>query len=262
MRTNAGHYFYIPTGRNASHYGRDLPDYTFGDMIGKPGASLPKNPSINGIPYLSYFEVGRQCIDLVTTYPGMLIGVGYSHPIGEKNDADFQTGFYFDWTTGLPVIPGSSVKGALRSPFPRKGDDAEINVMKSDYLLGILWHIQNRKDPYPDQFLGKLKKTIFEGQRDIFHDAYLVGTQPKGHVFAEDYITPHKSPFSDPTPLRFLKIGPHVPFRFEFMLKPSRIQDETVSAKDKLSLFKQILLDFGIGAKRNTGYGALVEPGG
>lgn len=53
---------------------------------------------------------------LETTYPGLLIGTGYSHETGTAGE--FKLGFYFDHTSGLPVIPGSSIKGILRSAFP------------------------------------------------------------------------------------------------------------------------------------------------
>jgi len=59
--------------------------------------------------------------------------------------------------------------------------------------------------------------------------------------------------------LRFLKIGPGVTFKFQFKFKESKIDDILVTPKDKKELFKKILLDFGIGAKRNTGYGVLIE---
>ena len=55
--------------------------------------------------------------ELTTTYPGLVLGTGYSHETG--TEGEFKLGFYFDWTTGLPVIPGSSVKGILRAAGPR-----------------------------------------------------------------------------------------------------------------------------------------------
>ena len=64
---------------------------------------------------------------------------------------------------------------------------------------------------------------------------------------------------SDPTPLRFLKVALEVTFKFQFKLKNSDICGIKVTPENKNELFKKILLDFGIGAKRNTGYGALVE---
>lgn len=52
---------------------------------------------------------------LKTTYPGLLCGSGYAHDTGAMGD--FKIGFFFDHTTGQPIIPGSSVKGICRSIF-------------------------------------------------------------------------------------------------------------------------------------------------
>ena len=69
-----------------------------------------------------------------------------------------------------------------------------------------------------------------------------------------DYITPHKSPFKDPLPIQFLKLAPESTLKFFFKLK-----DGVITAKQKLLLFKVILLDRGIGAKTNVGYGQFSE---
>lgn len=61
-------------------------------------------------------EVEFQGFPLRLVYPGLLSGVGYSMGVGMIGE--FKIGFYFDYTTGMPVLPGSSVKGVLRSIFP------------------------------------------------------------------------------------------------------------------------------------------------
>lgn len=53
---------------------------------------------------------------LTTTYPGLLSGSGVSHETGKLNE--LKLGFSFDHTTGLPYLPGSTVKGAIRQAFP------------------------------------------------------------------------------------------------------------------------------------------------
>ena len=53
--------------------------------------------------------------ELKTTYPGALIGSGLVHGVGD--DHEIKIGFQFDYVSGLPYIPGSSVKGILRSMF-------------------------------------------------------------------------------------------------------------------------------------------------
>ena len=194
--------------------------------------------------------------ELKVRYPGLLIGTGYSH--GLKLDEDVKTGFYFDPTSGLPTIPGSSVKGTLRSLFglPVKGTDpyAEAkHAMICKYLN------------LPDDFdVSKLARAIFEGldengkpvsiyERDIFYDARVVATE--GMLMADDYITPHKSPVENPVPIRILKVAPGVTFAFRFRLSDITIEGQTITAEEKEDLFGLLLSEFGVGARTNVGYG-------
>ncbi|HNG72732.1 MAG TPA: type III-B CRISPR module RAMP protein Cmr6 [Chitinophagales bacterium] len=55
---------------------------------------------------------------LYTTYPGFITGTGMAHGVNGENE-DFKIGCYFDHTAGIPCLPGSSVKGILRSVFPK-----------------------------------------------------------------------------------------------------------------------------------------------
>ena len=98
--------------------------------------------------------------------------------------------------------------------------------------------------------------------RDIFYDAYITKPGQAGRIFGNDYITPHKhstqpelDPFTNPTPIQFLKILPGVTFCFQFKLTDSMIDGETITVENKKLLLKQILLALGIGAKTNVGYG-------
>jgi CRISPR-associated protein Cmr6 len=65
-----------------------------------------------------------------------------------------------------------------------------------------------------------------------------------------------ESMLKNPIPITFLKVLPDVEFSFNFILQDhQKIDEKLVSIKRKIALFKQILLDFGIGAKTNVGYG-------
>lgn len=84
---------------------------------------------------------------LLTTYPGFTTGTGMPHGI-KNNEEDFKIGFYFDHTTGLPIIPGSSVKGVLRSVFPdMKTVDGkliyknEIDIVKTKWIQAQIENI-------------------------------------------------------------------------------------------------------------------------
>lgn len=200
-------------------------------------------------------------IRLRSTYPGLMSGTGYAH--GTKMEGEFKIGFYFDHSTGLPVLPGSSVKGVLNAAFE-----------ETEYLREACKEVL-QKEFSPEQIKG-LKKEIFEGKgpdqkmfspydRDIFFDAQLSTKNEQGQNYlGNDSITPHEHPLKDPIPLLFLKVLPNVLFDFVFILKPSRAKNGTgvplLSADDKRDLFEKILLDFGVGAKTNVGYGQLSRP--
>jgi CRISPR-associated protein Cmr6 len=196
-----------------------------------------------------------------TTYPGLLVGSGYSHQTGSMGE--FKLGFFFDHTTGLPILPGSSVKGLLRSAFPNRENREGVKKMKTEFIKGML------NADLSDIDVSKLEDVIFAGKRpdsdeylpmykhDVFYDAFIIGTskENKGRIFGEDFITPHSSPLKNPTPVRFLKILPGVVFQFNFDLKDSKVDGVKLKASEKCELFKQIISLLGIGAKTNVGYG-------
>jgi len=196
----------------------------------------------------------KESFKLKTLYPGLLIGSGYTH--GLSSDYDSKIGFYFDHTTGLPLIQGSAVKGLLRSCFGLEcGSQTDVYKNKKHELIRDLLN-------KPNIDVEALAKEIFEGidpetlepksiyERDIFYEARVIETE--GILLQDDYITPHGDDLlKNPTPLRFIKVAPNVMFEFSFDLKDTTL----VSAKEKRELFIQLLEMFGIGAKTNVGYG-------
>jgi len=212
--TNPSFYFYKDKA-----YGKDIEDFSLQN-------SYEELFSING----------AQTFELTTTYPGLLVGSGYNHPKLKENKDDFQLGFFFDHTTGLPLISGSSIKGVLRSVFA---------------------HPEFIEDVYGKDVTDKLKY-IFEEQKVIFYDAFIVKSANEDKkIFGSDYITSHYSDepngeFKEPNPIKFLKILPEVSFRFQFRFLE---KDDEVY----LELFKDIIQDFGLGAKTNTGYGKFID---
>ncbi len=197
-----------------------------------------------------------QSFSLRTIYPGLLIGSGLSH--GIKSKEDIKIGFVFDHTTGLPYIPGSSIKGVLETMFPKGMDDKYKGKM--EYIRGILKDVLEGAD-VEDKEVNSLTKRIFSDSGDgvVFMDAFPKCDEDKGeHKFlGDDFITPHKNPFKSPIPIRFLKVREGVTFDFYFKF-PNRLScrfDNEVLLK----LFKRIILDIGLGAKTNVGYGRFEE---
>ena len=171
-------------------------------------------------------EQGLERFRMKVLYPGLVTGVGLPHQ--ENIAGEFKLGMHFDWTWGMPVVYGSSVKGVLRTYFPLeyKGKDVQ-KVM--------------------DEIFGSKEA----GGADVFFDAVVCGA-PKGHPLAEDAITPHRDVFAEPTPLPFLKIASGCQMEFRF-----KLSDAGLNKDEKKDLFKTILEKYGIGAKTNVGYGRL-----
>ena len=201
----------------------------------------------------SYYIKGKQQLHFKTTYPGLLLGTGYNHETGAKGE--IKIGFYFDHTTGLPTIPGSSLKGVIRSAFDSEKKEGNLIFNHKDYLNHIFQNKMNLST-LPD--LNELMEELFEGrnknnmyEHDIFYDAFISGTDD-GKILDADYITPHSNPLKNPVPLQFLKIRPGVSITFNFDLN-----DGVISADRKKDLIKHIIADLGMGAKTNVGYGYL-----
>ena len=286
---------------------------------------MEKNATILSEPFDVATSTQLQVVSMIeklkfmTIYPGLTMGTGYTHETGELGE--FKLGFFFDYSTGYPCVPGSTVKGCLRSVFPQKKREKVADKKeKYDYLASAIRELPEfskeiiRENDLSDafdekgslkrmQFIDFLEREIFDGEkceknedgtykvektgdktrffykplcvyeRDIFFDGYIVSSdhpaikrstyQNLKPFIADDFITPHLnrkipelSPFTNPVPLMFLKILPEVTIQFQFDLK-----DGLLTKKEKEKLFGRLLLDFGIGAKTNVGYGQFKQRG-
>lgn len=201
-----------------------------------------KNKELLSIPCNRHnYYKGDFSFELQTRYPGLLIGVGNMHDSGGKSD--IALGFTFDYVTGTPYIPGSSIKGVLRSAFERP-----------EYIKALLGNESiNVKDLEEEVFDGiKEKSEISIPKRDAFYDAY---PSTQGFIMALEAITPHgKDLTKDPNPLTLIKVKPNVKFIFSF-----KLSDGVISAEAKKELFKRIIIDLGMGAKTNVGFGVFTD---
>ena len=232
------------------------------------------------LKHSSYANTSFQNINVTTTYPGLIIGTGYTHET--NNEKEFKLGFYFDHTTGLPCIPGSSIKGVLRSMFPQFNEKHplkpilfvnQIQVAKVEFISKAMgW--QNEIDK--PLLVHQLEQVIFEGvdlantktksdegkdeivfnstyKRFCFYNGYISSSRDN-KIFEIDTLTPHgNDQISNPIPLNFLKIKPNVTFTLQISM---HLIEGLVSNIEKLlSLFALIINTNGIGAKTNVGYG-------
>jgi CRISPR-associated protein Cmr6 len=197
---------------------------------------------------------------LKTIYPGLLLGLGYAHAAakdliidGTKDDgAQIALGFTLDYVTGLPIIPGSTVKGVLRSAFENHPEYIIDTLEKSK--ISISTELKEYE---------KFWKSVFEegANKVVFFDAIPVEAGKDGHLFGLEHITPHTDgPLKNPTPIKLLKVIPGVTFLFRFGFQYWE-NAEGVTAEQLRDTFRTILCDLGIGAKTNVGFGAMEKVG-
>ena len=195
--------------------------------------------------------------EMKVEYPGLLIGIGNNHKANIKGEISL--GFNFDYVTGLPYIPGSSLKGKLASAFGYH-----------KYILAKL-NIKDINDNEKEEFVKKIKTAIFGDEntpgKDIFIDSFISDYNNK-NVLKLDYLAPHHQKeklltLGEVNVITMLRLAPGTKIKFNFILNDSIIKigdkEKTITNADKIYLFNEIMKDFGIGAKTNVGYGYLIE---
>lgn len=247
--------------------------YQFFHSVGIPGfvkEQVKSAISVNSDVLEVLRSANYSVVNMRVQAPGLLIGSGLAHGL-PSSEEDVKTGLQFDYTSGLPVIPGSSVKGVIRSAFPTIKEDKEqsneADAEKLNYIKGLIADIPEFSSlVLEDEDILELGNQMFN-HGDVFADALLVGygTRMKQHgpvkqVLAEDYITPHTGgPLAQPVPIKIVKVAPGATFAFCFKFSATKMGAKVVSASMKKALCSAILQELGVGAKTNVGYGVLKE---
>ncbi len=207
---------------------------------------------------------GERGFSLWTTYPGIMMGIGYPHDSGLEGN--ICAGFSFDYVTGLPYLPGSSVKGALRSAFncPEYIRELMENETVNVTVLERVLFGKRPKDTgqMPDEGKVTFLDTFPIGSCDPIRDA---AGKLRYKLLELEAITPHHTeklgPLLKINPLTFLKLRPGVELHFHFLCPENILYGEgmCIHVEAVLKLFKAILLDLGTGAKTNVGFGRLTD---
>lgn len=213
----------------------------------------------------------KQSVLAQVCYPGLLVGLGNAHQSG-MTDPEIQLGITLDPVTGLPFLPGSTVKGILRSAFLQNREYVACLLEEQGLTLSGAQVEELELDSFgKQQPYGTYEiKEERGGGKDVFLDAFPVKGDAKGHLLGLENITPHRAEkpelegLTSPVPLNLVKVMPGVVFQFRFQLVDSTLgkgeETVTVTAGQKLQLYRQLLLDLGAGAKTNVGFGGLKEP--
>ena len=234
-------------------------------------------------------------IYLSVNYPGLLIGTGTTIEYtpfnkgkkGNGNYDNFKNGLSFDYTTGLPYIPGSGIKGVIRDFFPTEiGDknDSEEEKLKYQEQNNAKTELINQilESNYTLEDIERIGESIFEGRnfekkenfvkeeylpilkRDKFIEGRIIVNNDKQIILDKDYITPHKKILENPVPIKILKIVPKTEIEILLQLTETKISipeknDIVITKEQKKKLFTEILFLTGVGAKTNVGYGHFDE---
>lgn len=203
-------------------------------------------------------------IALQVAHPGLIAGTGTARAIPDIEGC-IQNGISLDYTTGLPYIPGSSIKGSLRSALePSRNGESESACAHLELFRELLGDDSLGMETLRDIIVALFDNETASGQagQPIFFDAL---AEPDGRsLFTFDFITPHRAdedPFKDPVPLQILKVAPGTLFNFYIALPSElRVNDTlTLTCVQVQDVFKQLLMTFGVGAKTNLGYGLFCE---
>jgi len=224
-----------------------------------------------------YRSIQARQFSVYVRYPGLLIGTGYPHKTKQAK-GEIQVGTLFDWITGAPYYPGSSVKGVLRSLFKiASGEGVEAAGYRTELLERInsvapgVYEVLSRNDVIylRTALFGKDPKDeshISQNGQNTFYDAHIVGFRknPSGQqkkLIGLDSLAPHKDKITNPIPINMLRILPDVCLTFSMQIHDLQDPDGNVLMTDDqiFTLFKGIILDLGFGAKTRTGYGVVKE---
>lgn len=230
---------------------------TIADIINKNNKYIT-NHQYQESSFLQPLQNILSSFEMKVEYPGLLIGIGNNHQTNIKGE--IALGFNFDYVTGLPYIPGSSLKGKLASAFEYH-----------DHILSNLG-VKNIDDNEKKEFVKKIKTAIFGDDnipgKDIFIDSFVSDYNNK-KILKLDHLAPHHQDeklltLGEVNVITMLRLAPGTKIKFNFILNDSIIEmngeeSHTIKKDDKINLFKEIIKDFGMGAKTNVGYGYLVE---
>lgn len=165
--------------------------------------------------------------------------------IGLGNETPLEVGLTVHYTYGMPVIPGSALKGLCRRGANLLKSEGKMTAKQFNILFG------NTKENGGEDSAGYI----------TFFDAWYDPASVDGKPFHRDVITVHyqdyysskgqsaPTDFDDPTPVPFLVVKKGAKFYFAIQAPSQEWGEFTVN------LMKWCLVNLGVGGKTNAGYG-------
>lgn len=184
---------------------------------------------------------------IAKTQARFVSGLGASHPL--------ENGFCFDYTLGVPHLPGSAVKGLCRQMAELRGEKNTVRTLFGE--VNEETESENRKANVGDIiFFPAYPQGWPKLDIDVINSHHQEYYAQNPFVLREDNqdpksIGPHE--IEDPVPVFFLTVPQGTNFVFRCT---SRSMNRTNVAQ-ALGLLKQGLAELGIGAKTALGYGIM-----
>lgn len=190
--------------------------------------------------------------------------------VGLGSENVLETGITLHHTYGMPMIPGSALKGLAAHYCDQVWSKGDRRFRKPTEEEDLAYrHYLSGKGPAPEPNYHRLLfGTTDDGGCIVFHDAWYV-PQSNDQPLRLDVMTPHhlewlegsESPtdFDSPTPVPFLSVTG----RFCVMLSWRGPAADAARPwlEAALELLSDALKNWGIGGKTTSGYGRLVEAG-
>lgn len=214
--------------------------------------------------YKNFFKTWKQSLDDVYTLTATFT-LESRLLLGHGEPSAAEVGLKVHHTWGVPVIPGSALKGLLHHYLTITYDD-------DHNFKGVTWD-GSRITKGPGKAIHALfggPEATGDGPTDkaaagfvTFHDAlYKPGSAPENQPYAADVLTVHQKSYNDskgdkppndydsPTPIGFLTVRPKV----QFLVALSGPEKFVELAFQKLD---DALKEWGIGGKTSAGYGRM-----
>ena len=198
--------------------------------------------------------------------------------IGHGNASGAEIGLTVHRTWGVPVLPGSALKGLLAHYIDAVYGGNDTGDATRAPWQGPVWEGQKLVRPPGAGFAALFGTTLAEPDAEnkqlgaglvTFHDAlYEPESIKDNRPFARDVLTVHQKSYydhqnssrpepapwptdwDDPVPVGFITVRPGA----EFLLALTGPQEWCTCARD---LLKQALAEWGVGGKTSAGYGRL-----
>lgn len=208
---------------------------------------------LNVRPPPAYRSAYLRWRELIDALPGARLGeatLASPLAIGLGAQSPIEVGIRLHHTYGVPLIPGSTVKGFLRAQARAQQVEAEA----MEVLFGTPPEVTPLRDgcfAFFDAWLVPVDRPVLK--RDVItvhHPKYYAerGGRPGHDVWPTD--------FDDPNPVPFLTVRPGA--KFLFALQGPEGGENWLDYLEEL--LTKGLAEVGIGAKTNAGYGRFEQP--